>query len=104
MAAGRLHEEPPRRGAMERGIVLAKSALRAATSPASREEGLAHLQPPPVALRSPAMRILLALAISSVLTACTALGSPRDVVSRESSDWRTAATGDDRARLRDWRK
>jgi hypothetical protein len=50
------------------------------------------------------MRILLALAISSVLTACTALGTPRDVVSRESSDWRTAATGDDRARLRDWRK
>lgn len=50
------------------------------------------------------MRILLALAVSSVLTACAALNTPREVVTSESGNWRLAATDSDRERLRDWRK
>ncbi len=50
------------------------------------------------------MRNILALAASAALTACTAIGAPRDVISRDSSEWRVAATSQDRERLRDWRK
>lgn len=50
------------------------------------------------------MRIILALASSAALTACTAIGAPHEIVSRDSGDWRTAATNHDRERLRDWRK
>lgn len=50
------------------------------------------------------MRIILALAASAALTACTAIGAPHEIVSRDSSDWRAAATNHDRARLRDWRE
>lgn len=50
------------------------------------------------------MRNILALAACAALTGCTAIGAPHEVVSRESGNWRVAATSDDRGRLRDWRK
>jgi hypothetical protein len=44
------------------------------------------------------------MASCAALAACTAIGAPQDIVSRDSGNWRTAATGHDRERLRDWRK
>lgn len=43
---------------------------------------------------------LLALAASA---ACTAVGQPPAVVQQPQRDWRVAATGNDRSRLREWR-
>ena len=43
-----------------------------------------------------------ALALLS-LTGCAALTGPREIIARDTNDWRIAATGGDRTRLRDWR-
>ena len=44
----------------------------------------------------------LAAALLS-LTACNALTGPREIIGSETQQWRIAATGGDRIRLRDWR-
>lgn len=47
------------------------------------------------------MKYVISLAVLA-LTACNAMPGP--IVSGETIDWRRAATGNDRERLRDWRK
>jgi hypothetical protein len=37
------------------------------------------------------------------LSGCALLTGPRDIIASPTSEWRTVATGADRARLRDWR-
>ena len=37
------------------------------------------------------------------LTGCTILTGPREIIGSETREWRVAATGADRQRLRDWR-
>ncbi len=50
------------------------------------------------------MNRLFALAVFALPVAgCAALTAPRAMIAGSVSDWRTAATGTDRARLRDWR-
>ena len=50
------------------------------------------------------MNRLLAFALPLLpLTGCAALTGPREIIARDTSDWRVAATPTDRARLRDWR-
>lgn len=49
------------------------------------------------------MTRLLALLSCFALAGCTLLTGPREIVSSPTADWRAAATGADRARLRDWR-
>ena len=49
------------------------------------------------------MTRLLALASCFVLAGCTLLTGPREIIASPTSEWRAAATGVDRARLRDWR-
>ena len=38
------------------------------------------------------------------LSACSSMGTPNAIMAGDTKDWRTAVTGDDRERLRDWRK
>ena len=50
------------------------------------------------------MNRLLAFALPLLtLTGCAALTGPREIIARDTNDWRIAATGGDRTRLRDWR-
>ena len=49
------------------------------------------------------MTRLLALASCFVLAGCTLFTGPREIIASPTSEWRAAATGVDRARLRDWR-
>ena len=49
------------------------------------------------------MTRLFALTACLALTGCTLLTGPREIVASPTSEWRAAATGADRARLRDWR-
>ena len=49
------------------------------------------------------MTRLLALAALLTLAGCNALTGPREIIGSPTREWRVAATGADRARLRDWR-
>jgi len=49
------------------------------------------------------IRIALLLAVGLSLPACSALPPTGSVIPSATRDWRTVATQDDRARLRDWR-
>ncbi len=49
------------------------------------------------------MTRLLALVACLALAGCNLLTGPREIVSAPTADWHSAATGADRARLRDWR-
>ncbi|WP_309601346.1 DUF4893 domain-containing protein [Sphingomonas sp.] len=48
-------------------------------------------------------RLLAPAAALLTLTACNALTGPREIIGSETQQWRVAATGGDRTRLRDWR-
>ncbi len=48
-------------------------------------------------------RFLAPAAALLTLSACNALTGPREIIGRETSEWRVAATGADRQRLSDWR-
>ncbi len=48
-------------------------------------------------------RFLAPAAALATLSACNALTGPREIIAGETHEWRVAATGADRARLRDWR-
>ena len=48
-------------------------------------------------------RLLAPALVLLSLTGCAALTGPREIIARETSDWRVAATTTDRTRLRDWR-
>ena len=48
-------------------------------------------------------RLLAPAAALLTLTACNALTGPREIIGSETQQWRVAATGGDRIRLRDWR-
>ena len=49
------------------------------------------------------MTRLLTAALCLTLGACNALTGPREIIGSQSAEWRVAATGADRQRLRDWR-
>ena len=49
------------------------------------------------------MTRFLASAALLTLAGCTLLTGPREIISNAPSEWRTAATGADRLRLREWR-
>ncbi len=49
------------------------------------------------------MTRLLPLAVLLSLGGCTAMTGPRAIIASPASEWRSVATGADRARLRDWR-
>jgi len=49
------------------------------------------------------MTRLLAAAALLTLAACNVLTGPREIIGSSTSEWRIAATGADRQRLRDWR-
>ena len=49
------------------------------------------------------MTRLLAASLCLSLAGCTALTAPREIVVAPGGEWRGAATGADRQRLRDWR-
>lgn len=46
---------------------------------------------------------LLTLLVGLALAGCNVLTGPRDIIGPGAGEWRTAATGADRQRLRDWR-
>ena len=48
-------------------------------------------------------RLIAPAAALLALSACAALTGPREIMAAKTPDWRVAATGGDRARLRDWR-
>ena len=48
-------------------------------------------------------RLLAPVTILLTMSACNALTGPREIIGSETQEWRVAATGADRARLRDWR-
>ena len=48
-------------------------------------------------------RSLAAAAALLTLAACNVLTGPREIIGSSTSEWRIAATGADRQRLRDWR-
>ena len=48
-------------------------------------------------------RLIAPAAALLALSACNALTGPREIMAAKTTDWRVAATGGDRARLRDWR-
>ena len=48
-------------------------------------------------------RFLAAAAALLTLAACNVLTGPREIIASPTSEWRNAATGADRQRLRDWR-
>ena len=50
------------------------------------------------------MKNIPLLLAAVTLSGCATLGAPREVVAGDTKDWRTSATGEDRERLRDWRK
>lgn len=49
------------------------------------------------------MTRFLAPAALLALSACNVLTGPREIIASDTSEWRVAATGTDRQRLRDWR-
>ena len=49
------------------------------------------------------MTRLLTAALCLTLAGCTVLTGPREIIGSQTSEWRIAATGADRQRLRDWR-
>lgn len=49
------------------------------------------------------MRKTLILACALAVTSCTMIRQPAAMIPQSTSDWRSVATADDRARLRDWR-
>ena len=49
------------------------------------------------------MTRFLAAAACFTLAGCNVLTGPREIIGTQSSEWRVAATGADRQRLRDWR-
>ena len=49
------------------------------------------------------MNRFLAPAALLALSACNVLTGPREIIASDTSEWRVAATGNDRQRLRDWR-
>ena len=48
-------------------------------------------------------RLIAPAAALLTLSACNALTGPREIIGNQTHEWRVAATGGDRARLRDWR-
>lgn len=51
----------------------------------------------------PILTASLLLAAAAGLSACATMTPPAEVIAPQGRDWRTVATADDRARLRDWR-
>jgi hypothetical protein len=49
------------------------------------------------------MTRFLAAAAMLALAGCSVLTAPREIIASPTNDWRVAATGADRQRLRDWR-
>ena len=49
------------------------------------------------------MTRFLTIAASLALAGCSLLTGPREIIPAPTGEWRAAATGADRARLRDWR-